>query len=234
MIGGVAVYFSFTEQPYIAIIGDMKRSKSLTDRSKVQEKLKITLDRINEVYKLDISSKFMITLGDEFQGLLSSGANIMHIVSEIEQGMYPVRLRFGVGIGSITTKINHDMAIGADGPGYYKARAAVEYLKDSERRKQTSISDIRIEIDGENHEIEKMMNTILSLLTVIKASWSDRQREVIWDMLQSKDSQANVAKRLKIQQPTVQKILANGNYYSVKEAFDTIEKAMEEIRRYDV
>lgn len=31
-------------------------------------------------------------------------------------------MRFGIGIGSISTKINSEISIGADGPGYYKAR----------------------------------------------------------------------------------------------------------------
>ena len=225
------MYFLFNQSPYIAVIGDIKDSKRMKDRNQVQEKLQAKLYEINEKYATEIASKFMITLGDEFQGLLSCGANTLQIITEIEQSMYPVKLRFGVGIGEITTKINPDMAIGADGPGYYKARAAIEYLKENEKRKQTIMSDIRFEVDGENQGITTMINTMLSLLTVIKSSWSDRQREVIWDMLQTQDSQVNVAKRFKIQQPTVQKILASGKYYAYKEALDTIGKALEEIRR---
>lgn len=225
------MFFIFNHIPYIAIIADIRSSKNIKNRDIVQEKLKATLQQINEAYGKDIASKFMITLGDEFQGLLSSGANTMHILSDIEQSMYPVQLRFGVGIGEITTKINPDMAIGADGPGYYKARAAIQYLKENESRKQVAISDTRFEVTQENQGTVSMINTILSLLTIIKSSWSDRQREVIWDMLRTQDSQVNVAKRFQIQQPTVQKILATGKYYAYKEALDTIGRALEEIRR---
>ncbi|MFA9463903.1 MAG: SatD family protein [Velocimicrobium sp.] len=228
------MFFLFFFKPYIAIIGDMKESKSIKDRNQIQEKLKTTLNEINGKYRNDISAKFIITLGDEFQGLLSSGANTMKIISEIERRMYPVKIRFGVGIGEITTDINHDMAIGADGPGYYKARDAIEYLKENEKRKQTGASDIRFEVDGKNQGTTIMLNTILSLLTVIKVAWSDRQREVIWDMLENQDSQVEVAKRLNIKQPTVQGILATGKYYAYKDALDTIEKALEEVRREDV
>jgi hypothetical protein len=225
------MFFLFNFNPHIAIIGDIKGSKNIKDRSNVQEKLRTTLQEINHMYASDIASKFMITLGDEFQGLLSFGVNTMKILSEIEQSMYPVKIRFGIGIGEITTKINPDMAIGADGPGYYKARSAIEYLKENEKRKQINVSDTRIDIEGENHETTMMLNTILSLLTIIKSSWSERQREIIWDIMKTQDSQVNVAKRFNIQQPTVQKMLASGKYYAYKEAIDTIGKALEEIRR---
>ncbi|WP_238723887.1 SatD family protein [Diplocloster agilis] len=226
---GCQMYFSFSFKPYVAIIGDLKQSRDISDRYVVQEKLNNVLGDINESYSKDLSSKFTITLGDEFQGLLNCGVNAMRITSEIQRRMYPVKIRFGIGIGSITTGINSEMAIGADGPGYYKAREAVEYLRVIEKRNGTQAADIRFEADGDNQGIVSMLNTILTLMTVIKESWSDRQREVIEDILEHQDSQTNTAKRLQIRQPTVHRILANGNYYAYREAFDTLEKALEEI-----
>lgn len=225
---------SFLYNPYIAIIGDIKESKKINNRNEVQKKLNKILKNVNEKYKGDISSKFIITLGDEFQGLLCNGANTMHILSEIERQMYPNRIRFGVGIGKITTDINKDISIGADGPGYYNARTAIEYLKDDEKRKQTNAADIRLEIAGSQQTSTIMINTILSLMTAIKESWSDRQREIIWDLLEHQDSQIDAAKRLSIKQPSVQKSLSKGKYYAYKNAMDTIEKVLEKIRREDV
>jgi len=228
------MFFFFSFNPYIAIIGDIKESRKLNDRKGTQDKLLEILNEINEKYKQDISSKFMITLGDEFQGLLNSGANVMSIIFDIEQKMYPVKIRFGVGIGEITTNINTEMAIGADGPGYYKARDAVKYLKESEMKNRTNASDIRIDVDEDNENTAIMLNTILSLLTAIKELWTDRQREIIWDMLAHQDGQKNAAVRLNITQSAVQKSLANGKYYAYKEAIETIEKALCAIRRKDV
>lgn len=222
--------FIFTET-YIAIIGDMKGSKQIEERNVVQKQMQTVLNGINERYAPDIASKFMITLGDEFQGLLFNGTKTMHILSEIEQGMYPVKVRFGVGIGKITTDINPEMAIGADGPGYYHARAAIDFLKQNEKRKQVNVSDVRFEAESGDPELLAMLNTILSLVSVIKRQWSNRQREVIWDMLIHQDNQTNVAERLEITQPTVQMTLAKGNYYAYKEALDTIEEVLNKIRR---
>lgn len=158
----------------------------------------------------------------------------MNIITEIERKMYPVKIRFGIGAGAITTDVNKEMSIGADGPGYYKARAAIDFLKDNEKKKQTNTADVRFEAEGDNHTITIMINTILSLLTAIKDSWSDRQREIIWDMLQHRDSQVDVAKRFNIKQPAVQKSLSKGKYYVYKDSMDIVGQALSEVRSNDV
>ena len=223
------MYFLINYQPYIAIIGDIKGSKAIQNRKEVQENLTMVLNEINDHYSDDIASRFMITLGDEFQGLLLNGTSVMKIITRIEGRLDPVKLRFGIGVGEITTKINPYMAIGADGPGYHKARVAIEYLKENEKRKQSSVSDIRLEVEGENQEPQMFINTIFGFMTALKASWTNRQREITQDMLEHRDNQTETAKRLNIKQPTVSKVLVTGNYYAYEEAFDTVEKALGEI-----
>ena len=225
------MFFFFSFNPYIAIIGDLKDSKQVKEREVTQQKLRSTLQTINEKYAADIASKFTITLGDEFQGLLSSGENIMAILLEIEQHIYPVRIRFGIGIGDITTDINPELAIGADGPAYYDARSAVEYLKQNEKRKQSTPADIRIESNTEAQSTIDLLNTIFTLMATLKGTWTSRQRQIIGDLLKHSDSQSDVAGRLDIQQSTVQKSLVSGNFYSYKEALSTIERVLGEIRR---
>jgi len=228
------MFVSFSYKPYVAVIGDIKSSKKIENRKNVQEKLKNILENINEKYKEDISAKFMITLGDEFQGLLCKGENVLAVVEEIQRKMYPIEIRFGIGVGAITTEINPEMAIGADGPGYYKARSAIEFLKKNERKNKIHISDIRIEIDEDRNLIVEMLNTIFSLVAVVKYNWTDRQREIIWDMSKYQDGQEKSAERLGIAQSSVQRGLTNGNYYAYKEAMETISNVLKEIRWDDV
>ncbi|MEI8200436.1 MAG: SatD family protein [Eubacteriales bacterium] len=228
------MYFSFKNNSYIAIIGDMKNSKIMNDRNSVQKRLKNILNGVNEKYSKDISAKFMITLGDEFQGLLHDGGHVMHIIEEIQREMHPVEIRFGIGVGPITTEINFEMAIGADGPGYYKARQAIEFLKDNEQKNMTHASDIRIEVDGDNEAASAMMNTVLSLLTFVKANWTDRQREIIRDTMKYGDSQAKSAGRLEVAQSSIQRGLKSANFYVYRDAIDTLSSVLMEIRREDV
>lgn len=225
------MFFNLNFNPYLAVIGDIKESKSIKNRTEVQEKLKSVLRGINKKYAKDFASRLTVTLGDEFQGLLSSGENIIAMIFAIERNMYPTKIRFGIGIGDITTPIDHKLAIGSDGPGYYKAREAIQYLKQNEKKKQSSQSDIRIKIFGGEYPAAELINTILSLMTAIKHSWTDRQRHTIWDMLEHQDSQTKAAKRLGITQSSVQKNLVNGNYYTYKAAASIVQKALSEIRR---
>lgn len=228
------MFFHFSNNSYIAIIGDLKNSKIMIDRNTVQNKLKNLLSKVNEKYSKDISAKFMITLGDEFQGLLHDGGHVMHIIQEIQREMHPVEIRFGIGVGPITTDINVEMAIGADGPGYYKARQAIEFLKENEGKNRTHASDARIEVDGDNENAAAVMNTVLSLLSIVKANWTDRQREIIWDTLKYQDSQAKSAERLEVAQSSIQRGLKSANFYAYRDAIDTLSNVLMEIRREDV
>jgi len=227
------MFFHCDGHSFIAVIGDIKDSRKIENRSGVQKNLQRILCDVNDKYSADIASKFTITLGDEFQGLLTSGERVLRIISEIEQALYPIRIRFGIGIGKITTEIDPERAIGADGPGYYMARNAIDFLKENDKRKQAALADIRLEAEGENSEPAGMLNSILSLMCAIKDTWSDRQRQIIRDLAEHRDSQTDVAARLGIRQPTVHKSLSKGYYYTYRNASDIVEKALGEIRRND-
>jgi hypothetical protein len=227
------MYFHFIDRPYIAVIGDIMASRIIGRRNDVQQKLQQVLETVNAEYAADIASNFTITLGDEFQGLLISGARVMDIVTDIERMMAPVGIRFGIGIGAITTDIQRDRAIGADGPGYYMARKAIDFLKSNEKRRQAATADIRLEVQGDHPETVSLINTVLSLMTAIKESWSDRQREVIFDMLKNRDNQTDAADRLGVRQPTIHKSLSRGYYYTYKGALDAVNEVLGEIRRDD-
>ncbi len=150
-------------QHYVAIIGDIIDSRTLTNRRQVQIQLQKVLQRVNNfsflgTYKqlIDISpfsytttkqvqltneknsitSSFTITLGDEFQGLLSNYSHVVSIVDYIERHMWPVRIRFGIGIGEIHTEIIKDSPFGMDGPAYHIARDMLAHLKQSEKKAQ--------------------------------------------------------------------------------------------------
>lgn len=222
------MFFFYESKPFIAIIGDIRKSKELDDRKEIQEQLKFILEEINRKYEADIAAKFIITLGDEFQGLLFNGHNVIKILQEIKVKLHPVELRFGIGIGKINTEINSEMALGADGPGYYNARKAIETIKNNEKRSKTIFSDIRVEIEKENDQV-MLMNTIFELIKSIEMMWTDRQREIIWDMIKNMDGQKNAAKRLGITQPSVQKSLVKGKYYSYEKALKNVEKIIGEI-----
>jgi hypothetical protein len=71
------------ENLYIGLIGDIVKSRKLQNREKVQLELGKTLKNISQKYSQYIVSQFLITLGDEFQGLLKPTAPIYKIICEV-------------------------------------------------------------------------------------------------------------------------------------------------------
>jgi hypothetical protein len=224
------MFFLFETKPYIAVIGDIIESKKLPDRYEAQRKLKHVLEDVNAQYSEYIESRFMITLGDEFQGLLKNGEKATRIIEYIQIKMYPVEIRFGVGIGKIDTEINPLMPFGADGSAYHNARRMINTLKSSQKRNKSSDADIMIASDGNYSDLELLVNTILSLCTVIKQKWTERQREIAYDCILHGDNQNEAAARMNTIQPNIQKALSKADYYSYKNAMDVVSRVLADIR----
>ena len=222
--------FSYRFKPYIAIIGDIIESRKLVDRYEWQKKLSAVLETVNTRCASDISSRFMITLGDEFQGLLHDGSHVMEIIEFIQIEMYPMQIRFGIGIGKIETEINHLLPFGADGSAYHNARKMIDELKKNEKKKKASDANIMISSDGDYSETEILLNTILSLCAAIRKRWTARQREIAFDCLINGESQRKAAQRLHISQPAVQRHLASADYYTYKKSMDAVAQSLANIK----
>ena len=123
-----------SEKNYTVIIGDIVDSRKLEGRGKIQKRFKEVLENINVKYSENIRSKFRITLGDEFQGLLMGTENVMQIVNDIEYEMFPVRFRFGIGIGEIDTEINY-----RESPNMGKAGRIFLFVPERNRRIRTEL-----------------------------------------------------------------------------------------------
>lgn len=227
-------YFYFWFEPYIAIIGDIKNSKKIQDRNCFQQKFKKILDQINIKYTDSIASNFTITLGDEFQGLLLSGKYLMDIILYIKKEIYPYEIRFGIGIGAITTQINHEVSLGADGPGYHKARNSIETLKKLEKQREVALTDILIGIDEEsdNKLQELTLNTIFKLMYAIEKKWTKKQRETILYMLVNNVNQLDTSKHFDVSASNIHQIITKGNFNAYKESFINLKEIMNEVYHY--
>ncbi|HOV69776.1 MAG TPA: SatD family protein [Clostridia bacterium] len=211
---------------YFAIIGDIVGSRKVSDRAELQKKLREILDDINSKYESDIASKFVITLGDEFQGLLLRPDNIIEMLNIIKIKAYPVRIRFGIGIGLITTEINPHMAIGMDGPALHNARRMIDEIKQNEKGKMSDSTDTRI-CEGDADSIEvRLINSNLALCSFIELKWSNKQRELIAEALLTGLSQREIAARLKIAQSSIQRRFKSAGYYDYCNAQKVIKDVL--------
>ncbi|NMA74777.1 MAG: DNA-binding protein, partial [Bacteroidales bacterium] len=114
-----------------ALIGDIIDSKSLKNRKDIQNNLHKLLDGLNQKYESSIVSNLTLTLGDEFQGLFKDVECVLLVMDEINLtlSLKGINVRFGVGYGEITTDINPELSIGADGEAFWFARDAITHIR---------------------------------------------------------------------------------------------------------
>lgn len=212
---------------YFAIIGDIIESKKISERFKVQEKLEEVLAQMNGEYAPFIASNFTITIGDEFQGLLSDSTKILEIIDRIKISMQPVDIRFGIGVGEITTKINNRLSIGADGPAYWNAREAIlEIHNDNDYGK----ARILIKSD-ENKNLIRIMNESLRLCDYIESRWRDTQKEVVEKSILKfgydlKVKQTELAQMLSLSTQALNQRIQSSGYYNYMRVRKEISETM--------
>lgn len=200
---------------YTAITGDLVKSREIPNRSKVQTKMKKMLDRINKQFRDVIVVKFFIILGDEFQGLISSAEKSYDIIKEIQKSIYPVKISFGVSVGSISTKIMKKTTE-MDGECFVRSRDALQKAKE----KNQSV----VYLTG-NSEKDIAINTIIMLTDTIRKNWKNPHYKRIWEY-EELGSQQAVAQKNKISQQMVSKILNTTNYFKIKNAEQNIRNLL--------
>lgn len=116
---------------YITMICDIKNSKNIEPELRIKYQYKIidTLKECNKEFKNYIASSFLITTGDEWQGLLYPNAPYMDIIKFFKKRLKGLEFYTGIGIGPI---IIHDFELTInqlDGTAFHSARKAVKLCK---------------------------------------------------------------------------------------------------------
>lgn len=195
---------------YLAMIGDLvaSREHKRAERYAIQEKLEHVLHDINQTYRREIVSSFLITLGNEFQGLLKKPDHLFEICERIITALQDQTVRFGLGCGEIHTKINQQ-SIGADGPAFHNARDALDVINAQKDRKES----LPMTWHYISHQrTQDLTNSILMHMSFQRQKWTQRQRDIIHEMLRTQ-SQIETARNFAITQPYVHKVLKGNGYY---------------------
>jgi len=158
-------------EEFAALTGDLIESRNIPNRSAVQEKLLSVLAHLNETYADAIVVPFSITLGDEFQGLLSEAPAALTMIAQIERHLRPVHISFGLGIGTIATPLASSTTQ-MDGECFHRSRQAVEAAKSAGRR--------LVFVTG-RATFDASLNTIEMLLDVIRSRWNETHIRRAWE-----------------------------------------------------
>jgi hypothetical protein len=110
----------------ICVIGDLVDSRHASDRRALQERFERVLGDLNRVQSRHLLSPCTITLGDEYQAVYMDADTLFQDFCLILACLHPARIRFSVGLGTLTTAVNTKQAIGMDGPPFHVAREAMD------------------------------------------------------------------------------------------------------------
>ena len=173
----------------IALIADIIASKRMKERGQTQQILSDILDRMNEEFSEQIESKLTITLGDEFQCLVSDVNTAFLLIDRItlelqlktiEELDEEISLRWGIGIGALITPVkDKDVSIGADGPAYWHAREAINAVHENN---DYGLLNEKILTE---HKDDLFYNSIIRLQNIIRNQWTRTQRETVYYVLKA-------------------------------------------------
>lgn len=183
-------------RPCIALIADMVKSRELTrtQRPAVQQRFKNLVVFLNKKYAKHILARFVITLGDEFQGLLRSATPIPDLLWDIDCRFSDRRLRVGLGFGLLDTPLQKE-AVNIDGPALHFARAAIELA--AEKRSYGGVFLGFADMDS-------ILNGIARILSFHRSRLTSQQLKIA-ELLRQGRSQSEVARELQIFQQAVSK-----------------------------
>ena len=210
---------------FVAVIGDIRGSRELADRSEAQREFKQVVNSLNEeLPDSSIASQFTVTTGDEFQALLREATDAVEAVVSVSDRFHPAQLRFGIGVGALDTQLNPTQAIGMDGPCFHRAREAIEAAEDA---------GAWVRVEGWSSELVAHVNAMFDLVQCVREDWTDRQAQFA-RALKAEGTQKRVVERFDVSKSTVSESLSSGHVQEVREAEaslgNQLQAALEEER----
>ena len=163
---------------YLALIADVIDSKMVEERFDLQKQLEKTLQTMNELFGEFLASNFTLTLGDEFQALLKVDAPVFQMIDTLRSLLTPTQLRFGIGLGEIVTDIDPLQSIGADGPAYWNARAAIKLV-----HQKNDYGNTQIYFSSGKEKQDFFVNALIASGEAIRSGWRGSQEEILLDLL---------------------------------------------------
>ena len=196
---------------YLALIADVIDSKMVQERFDLQKQLEKTLQTMNELFGEFLASSFTLTLGDEFQALLKVDAPVFQMIDTLRSLLTPTQLRFGIGLGEIVTDIDPLQSIGADGPAYWNARAAINLV-----HQKNDYGNTQIYFSSGKEKQDFFVNALIASGEAIRSDWRGSQEEILLDLLKrcvysENFSQQDLAQSLEINPSALSKRLKSSS-----------------------
>ncbi|MBD3223862.1 MAG: hypothetical protein GF313_03985 [Caldithrix sp.] len=202
---------------HIVLVGDIVASRNIDNRSGMQARLNNTIQSLNRHQKERLRSPYTITLGDEFQAVFKQATHIFRDAIVLLLNLYPVKIRFSYGIGSIDTPINTRQSIGMDGSAFHNARAGIDALKKTSHL---------FNVQGMDNVCSRLIRENLYLISHNIESWNKNRLHIFQLFLEGR-SVKEIAKHVGISDKGVYKSIDAGALKTIKNLFDETGKILD-------
>lgn len=191
---------------YIAMICDIKGSRSLENWASVYDAITGGLKDLNKTYKPSIHIPFKFTVGDEFQGVVRNPSGVCEIINFLKTRL-PVQFYCGIGVGEVERIKKGSTAM--RGSAFYNARKALDECK---RKKRSFYA-----LTG-TENLDRAINSLFYFIETIESSWTKRQKEVIHYLRKNPElTLERLAQEFNVSKQNISKILKASKYRAVTE-----------------
>ena len=198
---------------FVAVKMDMRSSRRIRDRERTQERFLQAMEALNTEFAKSIQARFIVTHGDEAQGMLKreSAPDVLAVAERAINGVFPVELRFGIGIGTLSTPLRPD-AIGMDGEAWHAANRALGLARS--RRKYVMFSGF-----GELTDVQ--LCALANLLLHMRNGWSPEQRRAI-ELVDAGMMQSAAAEALGVSESAISQRLTSAGWHFYRDGREAV------------
>lgn len=203
---------------HAVLMGDIVGSEAADDVDALHRRFNFEVNAANSWFKPQLISPLTITLGDEFQGLLTSLDAAILLARAMRHAMLSkdIECRVAIGVASIPMPVNPERAWNMMGPGLAATR---EKLAD-----KAAPARYRFHLPGEP-VVETLLDAVAASLTAIEARWTPTQ---LHDISQSIGGAAaeDIAQRRNVGVHTVYKVRRTGEYDLYSQQWQAVRAAL--------
>jgi hypothetical protein len=202
------------------IIGDIKKSRDLDNWEHVFGALKSALQETNKRFSDVIVVTFGPTIGDEFQGALTTPEKAFEVCNFIKSRLQ-IDIYCAIGVGNIEKSAAQEM--GMRGSAFYRARDPLQLCKKQSRKVLIKSSDTACLTDD-------TLNMVLHFIEVLENSWTKRQREVAeYFRLHSDNTYEQLGKHFGLKKQSISDVLIAANWKVIADGNNIVQKLLREM-----
>ncbi|NLW56183.1 MAG: hypothetical protein GX050_06145 [Firmicutes bacterium] len=117
----------------------------------------------------ELVTPFTFSRGDEVQAVCTGYLRAPSLLRQLRYYFLPLKLRIGIGLGTITSGLEAESSWQMNGPAFHHARQALDQMK-YERYSLTKL------VSGD-HQFDQAVNAFLALYDTILGRWTREQWE---------------------------------------------------------